>query len=111
MPVIWFKIYVSLIPLMIFVFLLHIRSYRQLYESLKERGRQVDGLEIGFWDYGSRGCISKIKTIQSRFGDSDLSTSEKRLITKSKVYYNLGGIGVAIFIIVVVFILLDILNQ
>jgi len=102
-----FKVFLALVPLILILFLMHVRAYRQLYESLKRRGEPVHGLEVGLLDLGSGGCMKKLKTIEKRFGEARLLGAEKALITKSKIFFYLPGIGVLVFIIGVGLILLE----
>jgi len=96
-----------LVPVILALFLLHVRAYCQLYESLKGRGHPVDGLKVGLLDFGSGGCMNKLKTIEQTMGEGGLSRAEKGLIRKSKIFYYLPGIGIVLFIIGVVFILIE----
>ena len=107
MSPILFKVFLVLVPVTLVLFVLHVRAYRQLYESLKQRGEPVDGLEVGFLEFGSGGCMKKLKIMEQRFGEASLLDAEKALISKSKIFYYLPGIGVIVFIIGVVLILIE----
>lgn len=107
MSLIFFKIFLLLMPLILLLFYLHVRLYWKLYESLKRRGESVNGLEVGILDFGSAGCMTKIKTVEKLFGDGRLSVDEKSLIVKSKTNYYLAGTGVAVFMIGIVLLLME----
>jgi hypothetical protein len=107
MSSILFKAFLALAPVILTLFLLHVRAYRQLCQSLKSRGYPVDGLKVGLLDFGSGGCMNKLKTIERRIGEGGLSSAEKCLLRKSKIFYYLPGIGIVLFIIGVAFILIE----
>lgn len=79
----------------------HLRYYKQAIQSLKARGIQTQELEVGFSNFGSVGCMRKIKIIKGQHANS-LTPEENELLKKSSRFYNLQAPLVLIFIVVLV---------
>jgi hypothetical protein len=73
---------------------LHIRTYLRLFYLFQARGLPVDDLYLKGFDYGSRGCVPKLKVISERLRESGvlLTEQEQTLMASSKSLYCSGGL-------------------
>lgn len=83
------------------LFAKHIRYYKQAVKSLKSRGFQTKELEVSFSNFGSVGCMRKIRLVRAQYANS-LTLEENELLSKSSRLYNLQAPLVIIFIVVLV---------
>ena len=72
----------------------HVVAYRRLCSSLQARGLPVSDLYLEGFDYGSRGCVGKLKVIAARLQEAktDLTPAERVLFRRSKRFYYIGGV-------------------
>jgi len=108
--IIFFKVYFALVPLMLILFIYHVKAYKRLLESLKTRGKSVNGLNVEFANWGSGGCIKKIKMLEGKYRN-ELTEAEIKIMNRSKSAYYSSAIGILPFILGVFFVLLKMLNR
>ena len=106
----FFKVYFALVPVMIFLFIYHVKPYKSLLESLRKRGRSVSGLNVEFTNWGSGGCVKKIKMLREKYRN-ELTESEIKIMKRSISAYYFCAIGILPFIIGVFFGLLKMVYQ
>jgi hypothetical protein len=72
----------------------HLLMYQRLFKSLLSRSLAVDDLYIEGFDYGSRGCVAKLRIISKRLSESGASytSQEKLLAAYSRNLYYIGGL-------------------
>ncbi|WP_144062463.1 hypothetical protein [Simiduia agarivorans] len=83
---------VAIMSFVLVCFTKHIGLYRRLVESLDLRGLEISSFRIGFLNYGTFGCIFKLKDINRMLG-SELSENERRLMFESKRAYSFATAG------------------
>lgn len=95
---------------MILLFIYHVKVYKRLLKSLGKRGLSVSELNVEFINWGSGGCIKKIKMLKEKYRN-DLTESEIKIMKRSTSAYYFCAITILPFIIGIIFVLLKMINQ
>jgi hypothetical protein len=77
----------------------HIQAYVAALNSLSERGIRIEKYKPGFFNYGSAGCMRKIKSIRYSYSDK-LNDNEIELLDKSEKLYKAQGFVVVPFVLI-----------
>ena len=72
-----------MMPVMLILFIFHVKYYKKAFNLLKNRRLNIEGLEPKFSNYGRKGCTGYIREVYTRFGDSNLTKNEKKYLKRS----------------------------
>ena len=91
------KYHILIVLLVVFgmsFIVLHIRTYQNLYNSLKKRGAVGDDFAPDWISkIGSFGCMGNISRIKKEIGIAKLDDNESSQVRKSVISYNVGTLA------------------